>query len=195
VIIPAAVNTLTPRSFRPGTAVEILEFEGGSQLRELTHDTFRNCSSLKSICIPSSVLAIESYCFCEFTVTRLPRVSALEAIIFESTSKLREIESHAFYGYWMLKSIRLPASLERIDGSGLCACGLTNIAIEDGNGHFAVRSPFFVDFQSIRIVRYFGETSEVFTPEEIETVGCQSFSDCHSLLSIEFSRNFTTFFA
>jgi hypothetical protein len=192
-MIPASVATLTSRSFRRRDAVEILEFERGSQLAELPRHTFRNCTSLKSICIPSSVLRIARHCFSKWrdpdSSTRCPFDLPLQAVIFESGSKLRVIESFAFYGCSRLKSIRLPASLEIADGSSFCECGLTEIEIESGSEYFVARPPFVVDVSGIRILRYAGEDSQILIPDGIEILGGHSFCGCQSIISVEFTAN------
>jgi hypothetical protein len=179
VIVPASVTTLPSELFRRGAAVEVLEFEGGSQLTELPGFTFRYCILLKSICIPSSVVRIQPYSLS----------GSFDVITFELGSNLREIEGLAFCGCSRLKSIRLPASLEVLDGCSLSDCGLTDIEIESGNKHFARRSRFVVDFEGVRIIRYFGEESAVLIPEEIESVGRYCFWDRRSIISFEFGAN------
>jgi hypothetical protein len=116
------VSGLTAESFPPGTAVESLAFEPGSKLFELREATLRHCTSLKAICIPSSVRTLESFCCrgslwrgCSSTANSVP----LQLIIFKAESQLRQIPPFGFPGSPILKSLTLPASLKLVSGSKL----------------------------------------------------------------------------
>jgi hypothetical protein len=79
--------------------------------------------------------------------------------------------------------------LELLDGSSLSDCGLTDIEIESGNKHFGRLSRFVVDFEGVRIIRYFGAESVVSIPDEIESVGRHCFWNRRSIISFEFGTN------
>jgi hypothetical protein len=179
VTIPASVTSLTFTSFPRGTRFEILTFAPGSLVSELGSRTFALCQSLKFILIPSSVVEIHAHCF--------PK--SIETIAFQPRSKLKRIYARAFDNCPFLKSICLPASAELIDGSSFLNCGLSEILVENGNRHFAVRRSFLVDLQGIRIVRYFGQGSEVAVPDVIETIGLYSFEGCDVLVSVSFGTS------
>jgi hypothetical protein len=64
---------------------------------------FANCSSLSSICIPSSVEKLSDYCFEE--------CQSLSTIEFEIDSHLSRVEQSVFSGCSSLSSIWIPSSL------------------------------------------------------------------------------------
>jgi hypothetical protein len=55
---------------------------------------------------------------------------------------------------------------------------LSEILVERGNLFFRASGPFLLDFEGIRIVRYFGSEKAVTIPSEIEILGTGSFSSC-----------------
>jgi hypothetical protein len=99
---------------------------------------------------------------------------------------LQAIEGFAFADCFSLKSICLPASLEEAEGQSFCDCGLTRISFEEGNKHFRIVGDFVVDFEGVRIVRYFGRDCEVRIPAGIKRLGIFCFAECDALLSIDF---------
>jgi hypothetical protein len=64
-------------------------FEANSKLRRFDETLFCDCSSLKSICVPSSVRILCSGCFSECT--------SLRCLTFETDSRLKRMEK-PFYG-------------------------------------------------------------------------------------------------
>jgi hypothetical protein len=189
VVVPATVACLSLPSFPRGPAVEVLEFERGSQVTDLPGATFHFCTSLKSICIPASVERIGGYCFHSPCLGGGPStgVASLETLTFEPGSKLREICRCAFSGCNLLKRIRLPSSLKIVEGSSFCDCGLIEIEVEEGNSHLAMLDHFLVNFDRTLIIRHFGNDSEVAIPEPIQALGRSCFEGCKSVISVEFA--------
>jgi hypothetical protein len=62
-----------------------------------------------------------------------------------------------------------------MDGSSFVFSGLREVCIERGNPLFRVTGRFVVDFEGIRIVRYFDNGTEATSPSKIETLGSGSF--------------------
>jgi hypothetical protein len=182
IIIPASVTRLDERSFEGATTLEEIAFEPGSQLRELWMCSFSPCVALNSIYIPASIEIISSWRpekeDSDFSVPA-------EHVIFEAGSKLREIGAHSFHGYYSLKSICLPASVESIEGNSFLESGLEEISFESGNRFFRLIGPFLQDFEGVRIIRCFGSEKEIRIGKEIETVGAYSFFR-HSVSIIRF---------
>jgi hypothetical protein len=173
IIIPAWVTELTWNSFERAAKVEEIRFEAGSQLRELDFYLLSACKSLKSIYMPTSIEVIR-LCSSENEDCDFP----LERVTFEAGSRLREIQTCSFSHCRSLKSICLPASVQSMDGRSFLFSSLREICIESGNPFFRVSWPFLLDFEGSRIVRYFGDETEVTIPRDIETLGSSSFSCC-----------------
>jgi hypothetical protein len=111
--------------------------------------------------------------------------SKVERITFEQGSHLREVQKWCFSGFESLKSICLPASVQSMDGRSFLFSRLSEISIESGNRFFRASGPFLLDFEGIRIVRYFGSENEVTVSSEIEILGTGAFSS-RSISAIRF---------
>jgi hypothetical protein len=184
VTVPASVAVLTKRSFRRAADLEVLEFESGSKLRELPTNAFYSCKSLRSICIPRSVVVIHSYAFCD--PHRYSRPLPLETITFERDSQLEEIESFAFFGCHSLRSICVPASVAICSGASFASCGLRQIELEAGNETFQLSREFITEQDTFALVRYVGASAEVTIADEIESLCIGCFADCDSIRRITF---------
>jgi hypothetical protein len=187
VIVPASVPKLGPycSSFENATAVEEITFEPGSQIIRLKTSTFGQCIALKSLCIAASVEIICEYCFVTIGSTT---GSALEKVTFEPGSRLDEIESLAFFGCILLKSLCLPASVEMITAESFSDSGLKEILVESTNPFIRMDGPFLVDFPETWVVQYFGNEPEVTIPETIETIGRRCFSSNDAISRVQFPR-------
>jgi hypothetical protein len=86
----------------------------------------------------------------------------------------------------LLKFIRLPASLQMIDGSALAQTRISPITVEAGNRYFRVVGDFLLDFDGVSVIRYFGSDSTVTLSNHIEILGQSSFDSCHSVCSLTF---------
>jgi hypothetical protein len=85
---------------------------------------------LTSVCLPASVETLGRECFAN--------CFSLSEFAFESGSRLNEIKEYAFGGCSSLKSLSLPASLQKIDGSALPRTVIAALSVEDGNRSFRV---------------------------------------------------------
>ena len=139
-------------------------------------DAFRNCSSLTSITIPSSVTSIGSSAFYY--------CSSLVNVTFGKNSKLESIGSSAFSDCSSLTSITIPDSVTSIGSSAFEDCSsLTSITIPDSVttiGDWA-----FYYCSSLTSVN-FGENSQ------LESIGSYAFYDCSSLTSITIPDSVTS---
>jgi hypothetical protein len=101
-------------------------FESESELDRICESAFEKCSSLKSICIPSTVTVIGRQCFIN--------CKALVSITFESGSRLEEIPEKAFFGCERLRSICIPESVRSLSASGFRGCSaLSDVQFEPGS--------------------------------------------------------------
>jgi hypothetical protein len=79
-------------------------FEPGSKLSSIGNCAFGDCSSLSSICIPSSVERIGKCCFL--------RCTRLQLVSFESGSRLSRIGDNLFGRGLSLSSVCLPPLIQ-----------------------------------------------------------------------------------
>jgi hypothetical protein len=102
------------------TAVQGLTFAPNSQLPELALGVFCRFSSLKSVCIPATVEIMRRRCFTGRNFIQSP----LETVTFEPGSRLRTIESKAFWCCPFMKSFFIPRSVENMTSGSLPASPL-----------------------------------------------------------------------
>jgi hypothetical protein len=104
----------------------VVRLEGGSRLREIGSDAFRECHQLMWIFeIPASVEIIGARCFyeCRF----------LSRVEFERGSVLRILGDEAFYACGITR-ILIPASVEVIGVRCFAVCGLLfDVSVENGS--------------------------------------------------------------
>jgi hypothetical protein len=83
----------------------MVSFEVCSTLSTIELFPFSKCSSLPSICIPSSVKKLGGHCFYDCT--------GLSIVWFAAGSNLSELEDSAFANGQSLSSICIPSPLQR----------------------------------------------------------------------------------
>ena len=145
-------------------------------------ETFKNCESIKSITLPSSLIKIEKSAFTS--------CKSLEEVIFEENSKLERIEREAFFecssliniklqqnvnyiGYsafsdcTSLESIEIPQKVTKLNGSTFYNCSsLKNVTLHQG-----LKQTYDYDFglcTSLENVYYYGTISDWLDIEMIE---------------------------
>ncbi len=90
-------------------------FPEGTQITEIGGQTFKGCTSLKSITIPKSVKTLGWLCF--------EHCYGLETVIFEEGSQLTKLGGPTFQRCDSLKEIKFPDSLTSASGIILQYCG------------------------------------------------------------------------
>jgi hypothetical protein len=179
IAIPRNVQILCSSCFLCCRSLSSISFETDSSLTQIESEAFSH-SLLGSITIPRHVQVLSSSCF--------SYCKSLSSIWFESESELTVIESNAFSHYG-LKSITIPRNVEFLDSSAFLGVSEISISIEPGNLHLAVRSDFVLDSSGARLIRYFGDESDVIVPFYVETLSLSCFSYCHSLSSVSFEND------
>jgi hypothetical protein len=89
------------------------------------------------------------------------------------------MQSCVFSNCPLLKSVILPRSLSKVDGSCFHGSSIDNIEVDSGNTHFFVTGDFLIAFEGTTLIRYFGLITDLVVPSEYETLGSSSFSDCN----------------
>jgi hypothetical protein len=167
----------------------MVEFARDCAFHRFDRFAFGAWRSLKSICIPATIEFIGGGCFVPKTCYYRPNAAffpPLELVTFEPGSKLREIDALAFFRCIALKSITVPASLEKISGQSFAQSGLRHIAFEDRNPRYHSSGSFVMDATDHNIVCYFGREAEVPIADEIFVLGKWCFADCEFLANVTF---------
>jgi hypothetical protein len=162
------------KSRPPRWISKYIAFELGSQLQHLDPQAFVH-ASIKSICVPASVLTVggKHDTFPASTIV----------ITFEAGSRVRGIEERLFL-VEMHGCVILPASLESINGrrvfpddsSGTFLHRLPIYALEPGNGHFRIAGRTLTNFTGTVVVRYFGDMPLPPLDSRVEELGPRSFA-------------------
>ena len=111
-------------------------------LRRIGNEAFHCCTSLSSITIPSSVVAIgvEAFKWCRFSKIQLLSVRELSDRAFEY-SRVKRVHlcdgmktiGTAFQDCWRLTHIRIPSSVVAIDANAFQGCSsLKEIQLSEG---------------------------------------------------------------
>jgi hypothetical protein len=93
-----------------------LTFQSGRRVLTLGSAAFSRCSSLQSICIPSSIETISTKCFAG--------CKSLSNVTFESGCKVRSLDESAFAGCSSLRSIQIPSSVTTISSFCFSDCNV-----------------------------------------------------------------------
>jgi hypothetical protein len=179
ILIPRNVEILGSSCFSYCKSLSSILFESNSRLRRIESEAFL-FSSLTLILIPRNVEILGLLCF--------SYCKSLSSISFESNSRLRRIESRVFSSS-SLTSILIPRTVTSIDGSTFVESKISRISIEDGNTTFVIEKDLLLDFDHKTLIRYFGSSSSILIPRNIEILGSSCFSSCESLSSISFKSN------
>ena len=158
---------------------------------------FRNCSSLTSITIPSSVTEIKKYAFaaCKgLTSAKIPNsVTCIEEYAFSKCDSLSniiipnrvtDIGDYAFYNSSKITSITIPKSVTAIGNMAFKGCdNLQNIVVENGNIKYDSRNNCnaIIDTKAYCIIRGCKNT---IIPDDVEVLGCGAFWGCSDLTEI-----------
>jgi hypothetical protein len=156
----------------------MLAFEFGSLLENLEDQVFEKCDGLRSICIPASVRTLPRFCF--------DYCHSLEALTFESSSKLTKIEIGALRGCRSLQSIELPEFAGQIDGSVFGRLFISHIAVSPQNPYLKVDEHCLVNIADATVCWWFGNETDFIIPEYIESLGRNCCAGSNSLERIRF---------
>jgi hypothetical protein len=122
--IASRIQNLSKFCFGRCHSISSVTFESGSELLHICESAFEDCTSLTSICIPSSVTLLGKSCF--------SGCSALAELRFEPESKLQSIDEMALSGCVSLEEICVPASIQRVSHGWLGSSSLRRLVFESG---------------------------------------------------------------
>jgi len=118
------VTSIGLGAFQGCTLLTTVEILPGSQLKILSECAFYDCTSLKTITIPSSVTSIDKEAF--YACSSLTTVT----ISSSSSSLLTSIGSTAFYACYSLETIEIPLGVKTIEDCAFQNCiSLTTVEI------------------------------------------------------------------
>jgi hypothetical protein len=155
-----------------------LTFEPGCQLSVLCDSAFSGCSSLRSICIPSSVTELRAFCF--------KGCKTLSVVRFDRNCRVATFRAYIFEGCDSLLAICIPASVWELTAMSLARSRIESITVDHENRFFKVCNCFLVDFAGTCLLRYFGKEGEVTIGEDIVGISRGCFSYCDSISSVRF---------
>jgi hypothetical protein len=144
-------------------------FESGSRLSRIKSFTFYNCSSLSSICIPSTIEMISSSAFSD--------CKSLATVTFESSSQLSRLGYRAFAFCTSLSSISIPSSVTTILPGCFILCLLRSVTLESASQLFFIDHNAFCNCALL---------SSIFIPSSVHRICRQCFAFCTSLATVKF---------
>jgi hypothetical protein len=162
-------------------ALQAVAFEGCSHLREIEHEAFDSCASLRSIGLSSSVGRVGTSC--------LNNCTSLQSVTFERPSRLAAIGQFAFLSCRSLTWLSIPASVTAIEDDAFSASGLRSIAIKDGSVSFRVVKEFLVDFAVRSLVWVIGSPESIQIPSSIEELRPWCCCSKTALRTVDFESN------
>jgi hypothetical protein len=157
------------------------------------HNAFSNCSSLKTINLPSTITSVGESAFAQ--------CSSLESI--DIPNGVTEIRENAFYYCTKLESINLPDSIELISNSAFLGCN-DRLFTYDGNLQYlgSASNPYAV-LMSVTDTSYYQydinpntrfirndafsscySLQSVYIPEGVTRIGSNAFYGCSNLSSV-----------
>ena len=164
------LRTIGERAFQCCTILrrinELLNQGGVIRLGKMAFD---GCESIeRELIIPSSVLWVGEWCFCECT--------SITSVVFEPsmTGAVVVIEQKAFFQCTELSSATLPPTLERIPRYCFGRCdALINVPIP----------PNVVELE-IRSFRWCTSLPSIDLPESVDAIGEETFQNCTALTTV-----------
>ena len=197
VLIPSTVTQLGS-VFSGHTNLEVVKFEDGSALWDISDSAFADCTNLREIIIPEGVEVICSYAF--RNCVSLSNVDLPQSIRF-----LRGV---AFSGCNSLVAFHLPKNVEEYEPGVVEGCeSLCEITVDPANKYYTAQDGILYDKKMTRVIEIpYNREGTVTVPESVTSVGnafeghrritgvilpsgvteieSYAFRDCQSLLQI-----------
>ena len=173
ITIPASVKYIGKYAFYSSGILSIT-FEEGSKLESIGSYAFENCTSLKSITIPSIVTCIEEGAFSG--CSNLTSITIPDSVTY--------IGSDAFFGCSSLTSITIPRGIQAIMPEVFQGCSkLKSVTIP--NGVTMIRDKAFLGCTDLANITFGSESC-------LTSIGDSAFESCSSLASITIPNSVTS---
>jgi hypothetical protein len=132
-------------------SVEVVQFSPEWSTPTLGCVSFYHYTALRSVRFPASLEGLPGHLFnAKGSSSRRP--APLESVSFEPGSNLREICPFAFHGCTGLRTICVPASVERLSGLSFADCRVDQIEVHPRNQFYRVFGDFLMDYNGRKIV-------------------------------------------
>ena len=163
VILPSGLRTIRENAFDDVTRLRAVSFTGAS-LHTIEREAFSDCSSLRTLELPDSVVAIDNSAFAGCSV--------LSSVQLSENSALERIGTGAF-AQTNLRSLYLPAHVSKFDGSALAYCrNMRSITLHPDNGAFVVQDGMVLSADRKTLVYYPAALTGTLTvPEGVTAIG------------------------
>ena len=169
VVIPNSVKRIGQDAFSNCTSLKSIEIPSGVAM--ILSNTFFSCESLQSVTIPNSVRKISKDAFAG--------CRSLESIIIPEG--VTEIGSNVFGSCSSLQSITIPAGITEISSYTFYDCSsLKSVVIPDGVTKIGERA--FFNCSSLK---------SVVIPDSVTEIGTYAFCNCAALQNISISSGIT----
>jgi hypothetical protein len=175
IYLPSFVDTIALDAFKSSAIRQVQVAEPNRHFR-VSGDFLLNFQSTVLIYyfgqdsvvqIPSEVEVLRDRAFsCKTKVS---------TVAFASDSRLRRIETRAFWSCWSLESLFIPSLVTSIDAGALPGYYLSSIQIAETNTHFRVSGDSFLMNHKNSLVCHFGSPINVKVLREIESLSSRCF--------------------
>ncbi len=179
ISIPAGVTKINDGAFDGDSALEEVTFEGlddnTASLTSISQDSFRNCSSLKEINLPSTITDLSG-------IRIFYGDSSLEKIGLSEDSKVTSLGEYFIYDCSKLEEFTIPSSVTSIGAYAFYNCSsLTGtLVIPDGVTEILANTFYGCS----------GYTALIMGPN-VTSIGNNAFNKCSSLVSVTLSAGVT----
>ena len=152
------------------------------EIKDLGYDTFENCTSLKTITIPKTSFSIIGGIF--------KGCINLEKVIINSDIKECRINGSGFADCKKLKSIELPASLEKIESnSDFCFENVSKdfkFVLDSKNSFFSVSTDgkMLTSKDGKTLYAWIGASGDITVPDGLTAIGNNFFSNNKNITSV-----------